>query len=227
MSCSSTTSINQALIKVVTVMANIYLLRHGETEWNQSGNRYCGRTDIPLSSAGKRQAERAALFLKHVSFSGAYSSTLKRAYDTACIIAERHHLPVKQEERIIEADFGRWEGKKKSVFIRENPEAWKKWAAEPETYRAGEIGETAADIFRRAKNFYEQLATEFQNGQNILVVSHNTVNRIFLAGILGMPFKNYRYIAQSNTGINVIRLDEANPPLIRQINVCEHLAGNQ
>lgn len=53
-------------------MTIIYFVRHGESEWNASGNRYCGRTDIKLSNIGKQQAQMAPTLLQDVQFTGAY-----------------------------------------------------------------------------------------------------------------------------------------------------------
>lgn len=183
-------------------MAKIYLLRHGETEWNKSDNRYCGRSDIELSDSGRKQAELAAEYLKNIPFVAAYASPLSRAYETAKIIAAKHQLSVERDERIIEADFGNWEGKTKKQFIEEDPESWDKWLADPGTTRAGRIGETAEQIYNRMTAFFDEMAVKHKD-QTILVVAHNTVNRIFIAGALGMPFKNYRKIHQDNTGITV------------------------
>ena len=63
-------------------MGPFYLVRHGETEWN-SENRMCGRTDVPLSEAGRRQAESLAERLKPIPFEALYSSPLQRARETA------------------------------------------------------------------------------------------------------------------------------------------------
>jgi uncharacterized phosphatase len=99
-------------------------LRHGETEWNALDNRYCGRTDIKLSDNGRKQAELAAVYLEKVPFAAAYASPLSRAYEIARIIATKHQLSVAMDERIIEEDFGLWEGKTKKQFIEEDPDAW-------------------------------------------------------------------------------------------------------
>jgi uncharacterized phosphatase len=188
------------------LLARIYLLRHGETAWNASDNRYCGRTDIELSVKGRKQAELAAVYLEKVPFAAAYASPLSRAYETARIIATKHKLSVEKDERIIEADFGLWEGKAKKQFIEEDPEAWEEWLNDPGTTQAGRIGETAEQIFNRMKAFFDEIADKHK-GQTILVVAHNTVNRIFIAGSLGMPFRNYRCIHQDNTGITVFEKD--------------------
>src|SRR3954467_9265903 len=88
----------------------LYLLRHGETDWNRDGNRYAGRTDVPLSDRGREQARAVATTLASVPFSAIYCSTLQRSRETAEIIAASHNLPVVADPRLIEIDFGTWEG---------------------------------------------------------------------------------------------------------------------
>ncbi|MEJ7828784.1 MAG: histidine phosphatase family protein, partial [Segetibacter sp.] len=90
-------------------MLNIYLLRHGETAWNADGNRYCGRTDLPLTKKGIQQAELVYRHLKDYTFEAVYSSPLQRAYTTAKIACGDKE--VIKDDRLIEADFGEWEGK--------------------------------------------------------------------------------------------------------------------
>ena len=90
-------------------MLNVYLLRHGETAYNADGNRYCGRTDICLTSKGLKQAEAAFNQLKGISPDAVYSSPLERARHTASIAAGGK--PVETDHRLIEVDFGSWEGK--------------------------------------------------------------------------------------------------------------------
>ena len=59
-------------------MLTVFLLRHGETAWNADNNRYCGRTDIPLTAKGIKQAEAVAIQLKGIQLDGVYSSPLQR-----------------------------------------------------------------------------------------------------------------------------------------------------
>src|SRR5688500_1669953 len=99
-------------------MITVILLRHGQTSWNADNNRYCGRTDISLTSMVIQQAEVLGRQLKGLSFDGVYSSPLQRASLTAKLATGRE--PVK-DQRLIEADFGSWEKKTKEEFISENP----------------------------------------------------------------------------------------------------------
>lgn len=185
-------------------MLNVYLLRHGESLWNADNNRYCGRTDIALNEKGMAQAHLVKEQLKHVDFMEAYASPLQRAYITAQIVSGKE---VVKDERLIETDFGTWEGKPKEIFIPENEILWNNWMDNPVVYRAGGTGETATEIIERADSFYSDLHKKYANG-NVLVVAHNGINRFYLAYKLGMPLKNYRQLIQHNSLITCFTLDE-------------------
>ena len=90
-------------------MARIYLVRHGETAWNQD-KRYQGQTDIPLTEKGREQAQRAAERLAGVGASFLISSDLSRALDTAAVIGQRLGLSVISCPLWRERNYGRWGG---------------------------------------------------------------------------------------------------------------------
>lgn len=186
-------------------MLNVYLLRHGETAYNADGNRYCGRTDIDLTPKGTQQANLVNNQLKGMLFDAVYSSPLKRALYTAEIAAGSKM--VQTDVRLIEVDFGEWEGKTKEEFIEEKASLWNDWMNDPEHTRAGGTGETAANVVSRVDDFYKEMLDKYPDG-NILVVGHNGINRLYLAYKLGMPLKYYRRIVQENSSITMFSLDE-------------------
>lgn len=185
-------------------MLTIYLLRHGQTAWNADNNRYCGRTDIPLTAKGIGQAEEVKRQLEGIHFEKVYSSPLQRAFDTACIASGRE---VVKDDRLIEADFGAWETKTKEEFISENRLLWLNWMEDPAVHRAGGTGETGTEIVARVDAFFRSLQQAFPEG-NIMVVGHNGINRLYLASKLGMPLKNYRQLVQQNSSVTSFTLDE-------------------
>lgn len=193
---------------------NIFLLRHGQTAWNADNNRYCGRSDIALTPRGIQQAEAVRDQLKGISFNGVYSSPLERAYQTAVIAGG---LPVTKDDRLIEADFGRWEQKTKEEFIAEEPQLWHNWMNDPAHHRAGGSGETGGEIVTRMDGFFRELLLKHPAG-NILVAAHNGVNRLFLAHKLGMPLKNYRMLVQDNASVTVFTLSAHEPFILQHLN---------
>ena len=185
-------------------MYNIFLLRHGETARNADNNRYCGRSDIALTPKGIQQAAAVRDQLKHVAFTGIYSSPLERAFITAQIASGKE---VTKDTRLIEADFGQWEGKTKEEFINENTSSWNAWMNDPGSARAGVTGETGMDVVKRVDDFFNELTKQFTSG-NFLIVAHNGVNRLYMSYKLGMPLKNYRQLVQLNSAITQFTLDE-------------------
>ena len=94
-------------------MMKLYLIRHGETDWNKEG-KLQGRTDIPLNEDGRADAELTRDAMKNIEFQVAFTSPLIRARETAEIILKDRDIPIVNEERIIEVGFGEYEVSPKS-----------------------------------------------------------------------------------------------------------------
>ena len=90
-------------------MTTILFARHGETDWNRE-RRYQGHADEPLNDVGRAQAGQLAEELRQTSISAVYSSDLRRAAETADIVAASRGLPVTLDSRLREIDVGSWQG---------------------------------------------------------------------------------------------------------------------
>lgn len=196
-------------------MLTVYLLRHGETPWNAEGSRFCGRTDIPLSEKGKHQASAVRDQLAHIEFDAVYSSPLSRAYETARIASRDQKIVT--DQRLIEGDFGLWEGKTKETLSAMDPGFYDAWVQDPTHTKSGGTGESGIDILNRVKAFFYDVCATHAEG-TILVVGHNVVNRLYLADRLGMPLCNYRKIVQENAAVTLFTLDQHGDILLRVLN---------
>ncbi|TCS81293.1 putative phosphoglycerate mutase [Tepidibacillus fermentans] len=99
----------------------IFLVRHGQTDWNIE-RKYQGQQDIPLNEIGKAQALKVAdRFFNEFQISAVYSSSLKRAKETAEEIAKRFQLTVQIHDGLRERNFGLLEGKKIEEVIKQYP----------------------------------------------------------------------------------------------------------
>ena len=87
----------------------VYVIRHGETEWNRTGQLQ-GSADNPLNASGLREAMAASLYLKSIPFDHVYSSPLIRAKETCRIILRDRECPVRVLDSITELDYGVYEG---------------------------------------------------------------------------------------------------------------------
>lgn len=195
-------------------MLKVFLLRHGETRYNADGNRYCGLTDISLTDLGLHQASLVNSQLKGIEFDAVYSSPLKRARLTAELATQRD---VATDQRLIEMDFGLWEGKTKEQFIPENEQLWNSWLADPARTRAGQTGENAAQVIHRMDDFFREMILRHPSGK-IVVVAHNGVNRLYLAHKLGMPLANYRRLAIENSCLCEFSLSDEGELTLHKLN---------
>src|SRR5687767_13721430 len=107
---------------------------------------------------GIRQAEEVKRQLEAIAFAEVFCCTLQRAFTTACLASGKDAI---KDGRLIEVDFGGWEGKTKEEFIAENKSLWLSWESDPATHRAGGIGETGAEIVARVDDFFHCLQQRF------------------------------------------------------------------
>lgn len=105
----------------------ILLARHGETDWNRPPQRLMGRIDVPLNARGREQARALAAELAGAGVARVRSSHLRRARETAEIVAAGLGLPVELDERLAESDRGAWQGRLLAEIEREEPDAWRAW----------------------------------------------------------------------------------------------------
>lgn len=154
------------------------LIRHGPTEWNAQG-RFQGRSDVPLSARGRRDARAIAAALRNDDVSIIYSSDLSRALGTAETIAVECGAPVVIEERLREFDFGRWEGLTwpQILALQNEPKHREPTAAE---YYRPEGGESFADVCRRVASLLDDLEKQ-RDYATTAVVTHAGVLHAFLA----------------------------------------------
>jgi alpha-ribazole phosphatase len=184
-------------------MGLFYLVRHGETEWNAE-NRLCGRSDVPLSEAGRRQAESLAERLKPIPFEALYSSPLKRALETARLISELVGLEPILDPRLVELDYGRWEGKTLAEIMKNHSSTFRAWDADP-----GQVappgGESGLEVQQRLLPFLDFLAARHPQG-HVLVVFHKTVCRLAICHALGMSPSEYRRrLIVDNAALSIIQ----------------------
>ena len=146
---------------------NIYVTRHGQTEWNKI-RKVMGRCDKPLNDVGKEQAKETRDQLLDKDIDLIICSPLTRAKQTAEIINENRNIPIIYDERIIERDFGSFEGF--NVKELDNHELWDYY--KNDNY---EGTENIQELFKRIYNFLDDIIPKY-HGKNILLVTHGGVS---------------------------------------------------
>ena len=198
----------------------LYLVRHGETEWNIL-RRVQGSMDAPLTENGIQQAVNAAKRLKEVPFSAAYASPQPRAYRTAeMIVAEHEGLVLQKEPVLREFSFGDWEGHNLDKMYLEEPELWDCYQKTPSVFTAPN-GDCMVQRVAESKKFADKLL-QTHWGETVLCVTHGYALRIFLSAALGISLESTRFFMCGNTGISIIEYKAPDKPQVRVFGDVSH-----
>src|SRR5689334_9034949 len=155
-------------------MTTLLLARHGETDWNREG-RWQGWADPPLNATGREQAAALAEQLRAVPFDAVYSSDLRRARETAEILAAPHGAEVVLDAGLREIDVGSWSGLTRAEIA--------------ERFPGGERpdGETHAEHGARVREAVTRIARAHPGGR-ILLVGHGGTIRSIHDVISDLPY---------------------------------------
>lgn len=146
----------------------LYLIRHGQTDWNVAG-KIQGKTDIPLNETGKRQAACLARGMEKRPVVQIYSSSLKRALETAQIIGDSQKVNVNPMKELEEVGFGKWEGRTNEEIKRQFPREFQIWWDDPLAL-APPGGETREQIRTRCRQAAKIILSQATG--DLAVVSH-------------------------------------------------------
>jgi probable phosphoglycerate mutase len=169
----------------------VILVRHGETEWSRSG-RHTGRTDVPLTEAGAKNAELLAPRLERRRFASVFTSPLSRAYETCRLAGLGEGAQVREE--LLEWDYGDYEGMT-TEQIRDARPGWLLW-------RDGcPGGEDARQVGRRVDALVDELRGI--DGDAALF-AHGHVLRVIAARWVGLPPQAGGVLALSTGTLSVL-----------------------
>ena len=200
-------------------MLRLWLGRHGETEWNLEG-RYQGQVDTALSARGRRQGEALARALDDAVLDAVIASPLSRAVETAAGAARRHGLTVVTDPRWTEINHGEWEGMYSTDIARTDGARLEAWHQAPETVTMPG-GESLADVRARVVDALADVTVRY-DGQTILVVAHDAVNKVLLAEILGLTPAHFWRFKQDNGCLNLLEYGSGSWRIVT-LNATSHL----
>jgi len=180
-------------------MAKLILARHGETVWNVE-KIYRGRTDVNLDEVGIKQAELLGKYLSNWELEVIYSSPLKRALDTANIIARYQKVVVHIAEGLIDFDYGEWQSLPEQEAKRLYPTLHNEWHNNPHKVKMPG-GESLEDVRRRAIEVVNDVLSKYQGG--VVLVSHRVVNKVLICSLLGLDNSHFWNIKQDVGGITI------------------------
>jgi probable phosphoglycerate mutase len=182
------------------VSGELWIARHGETAWSRTG-RHTGRTDVPLTAAGRREARALGRVLRRRHFALVLSSPLVRAWET-CRLAGFAAEAARSDD-LLEWDYGALEGRTASEVQAERP-GWTIW---DETVP---LGESLDEVAVRARRVIARSATA---DGDVLLFAHGHLLRILSACWLGLPPRDARLFALATASLGVLGDDAAGPVL--------------
>lgn len=209
-------------------MGHLILVRHSTTEASAGGRNLGQRSDPPLAGTGVALAERlgtalsAELAQLPIDDLRLVSSPAQRCRQTMAAIAAAIGRPDAPEvdARLMEIDYGAWEGLTEAECLARDPERRPAWEADPFATRIPD-GESGSDVAARAFPAFDAidawLATD--RARAAVVVAHNHVNRLRLTALMGWPMAAYRRrLSQDPASYSIVRVG-GSAPFIRRVNV--------
>jgi broad specificity phosphatase PhoE len=209
-------------------MGHLILVRHSTTGASVGGRNLGQRSDPPLASAGVALAARLGTSLNGeleqlpVVDLRMVSSPARRCLQTMAAIGQAIDRPEAPEldARLLEIDYGAWEGLTEAECMARDPELRKAWEADPFSVRIPD-GESGSDVASRAFPALDAIDAwlSVDRARVAVVVAHNHVNRLRLTALLGWPMAAYRRrMTQDPAGYSIVRMD-GGEPFIRRLNV--------
>src|SRR5918997_5179435 len=179
----------------------VTLVRHGQTE-RSAKSAYSGRLDVPLTQTGREQAQRAAQQLTDAGIDAVVTSPLVRARDTAQAIADAAGVPLTVDERLIEVDYGPFEGLDREGARAQLGAPFEAWRADPFGAPVAGMEPLAAALERARGATADALAAH----EHPVIVGHQGILRIVLVALGQIAPGDYFHT----------RLHEAQPIVIEQ-----------
>lgn len=200
----------------------IYLIRHGETDFNRRGIVQGGGVDSDLNDLGRQQAGAFFEYYRETEFDAVYVSPLKRTHQTVQPWVDAFGFVPRVEPGLTELSWGVLEGKiptesEKQAFHRLK-EDWQDGKLD----LAVEAGESPNQCWARLVGVLDKLKSQHRDGR-ILVCSHGRTSRVLLSQLAGQGLHEMERFDHSNTGLNIFRLDERGQFVTELVNCTKHL----
>jgi broad specificity phosphatase PhoE len=182
-------------------MGKLFIVRHGETEWNEEG-RIQGHSNVCLSEVGRQQSRLLGRRLANIPIDVAYTSDLSRATETAHIILGKRDVVLHTTEQLREYHKGIFEGLTSAEIKDQYPELYDAFLVRDLEF-APPGGENTRQVSVRLASFISDITTRGQN-ETVLIVGHGGSLRAAIGLLLALPLEANWRLALANCSISVI-----------------------
>jgi len=180
-------------------MTKLVLARHGETAWNVE-RIFRGRSEVELDDVGMRQAELLGKSLSDLKLDAIYSSPVRRALDTANIVARYQKIDVRVAQGLSDMHFGEWQSLSEQEVRRRYPALLDEWHSTPERIRMPG-GESLEDVRNRSMQVVSGVVSKYDG--SVLLVSHRVVIKVLVCSLLGLDNSHFWNIGQDVGGVTI------------------------
>jgi broad specificity phosphatase PhoE len=187
-------------------MLTLYIVRHGETDWNKEG-RIQGRLNSNLTEKGRQNAQLLGERLKEIDFAKIISSPSGRTIETTELIRGERNVLVQPNKKIMEMDLGPWQGLLKSEIKEQYYDVYECFMNRPDLYQ-NEDAESFIDFYKRAEDFLHELKSSKQTG-NLLIVTHGLFIKALFLAIKGIEIKDFwTEPTVEGTSLSIVKIDK-------------------
>ena len=205
-------------------MLYLYIVRHGETEWNKEG-RMQGRLNSNLTPRGKKYAMLLGERLKDTEFAHIISSPSGRTLETVQLIKGNRDIPIITDERIMEMNLGSWQGMKQDDLKKQYPNEYEHFINKPDDHQI-EGAESLTEMSNRATEFLTELKKSRDNG-NLLVVTHGRFISALYAVFKGVELKDiWAGPTVQGTSLTIVKLDQEQYEVLLEADM-SHVQGEE
>lgn len=203
-------------------MRHLYMIRHGETEYNRKGIVQGGGIDSDLNETGKSQGKAFFDYYRDTPFDKIYCTSLKRTYQTVQYFEEIGSEIIVVPE-LNEFGWGIYEG------VESSPELKTEFDRIVEAWKSGDLnarvpeGESPLEAWSRSRIGIQRIIAENQPDSKVLVCSHGRIMRVFLAEMLGYGLDKMDLFPHTNTALNLVQTLSGGKFRAEKLNDLSHL----
>lgn len=200
-------------------MTTLWLIRHGETEWNVIG-RFQGSADEPLNTTGEEQAASLAPRLATMNFDAIYASDMLRVQQTAQHALNGDMSRIQSDARLRELTFGKWEGLTWDDIKAQYPDELNLWLENRNENPHG--GDKLPDVAHRLTDFLSEIRANHDKDEHILIFAHGGILAIVITLLIDVDSAKWWQFGLKNCSLNEVGLFNRGAVLLR-LNDEQHL----
>lgn len=211
----TTTAADQNATPTPPRKVTLYLVRHGQTQFNVEKRLPGQLAGVALTEEGRRQAAQLGDAIHTMPLTAIVTSPLERARDTATIVSQHRDVPLREDPRLMDTDVGHWSGQVIGDIEKSDP-AWRRFARRPTEPPPGIEG--FYQVLGRVVAAAEEARHDETLGDAIMLVAHADVVKLIIAHYLQLPIEGIHWLHIDNASITVLAFAGEHGPLLRALN---------